>query len=141
MFLGDASVGSGYSVTAWVEAFSTPIACPRLTANQRLLSGPSVIPASCWVEGVGYSLNCPPGVSWPILSPNCSVNQRSFPGPTVIPLGMPPNVGTPYSVILPLGVTWPMRLLTGSFSENHRFLSGPVMIWTRSPPPKGSDTP
>src|SRR5258707_1196545 len=80
-----------------------PILLPIITfcwlnstsVNQRLPSGPAVIPSGTLLEvGTGNSVMEPLGLIRPILLPFHSVNQRWPSGPAVIPIGQLLEVGT-----------------------------------------------
>src|SRR5436853_7454529 len=63
-----------------------PILLPSRSVNQRLPSGPAVIPSGLLLDvGRGNSLMVPLGLMRPIWLPSCSVNQRLPSGPAVIP--------------------------------------------------------
>src|SRR5215813_8410574 len=102
-----------------------PILLPSYSVNQRLPSGPAVIPLS-WLASVrtSNSVSVPLGVIYPILLP--AVNQRLPSGPAVIPLSRLASVGTANSVSVPLGVIRP--ILLPSYSVNQRLPSGPPVI-------------
>jgi hypothetical protein len=83
-----------------------PIRLAPLSVNQRLPSGPAVIPTGFVTAVVGKgdrgnSVTSPAGVIRPIRFPISSVNQRLPSGPAVIPFGLPPAVGTRNSVTTP----------------------------------------
>ena len=71
-----------------------PIRSPNSSVNQRLPSGPAVIPTGLLpaVMPVANSVTAPAGVIRPIRLPTCSVNQRLPSGPAVIPSGPLPAV-------------------------------------------------
>src|ERR1700686_2230695 len=72
-----------------------------VSVNQRLPSGPAVIPRRTLLAvGMGYSVIVPLGVMRPIL-PILSVNQRLPSGPAVISVGVLWAVGMGNSVIIP----------------------------------------
>ena len=96
------AVGMVNSVMAWVVGLIVPILLPPYSVNQRLPSGPAVIPSgSAAAVGSGNSV-----VAWvvglivPILSALDSVNQRLPSGPAVIPTGAAAAVGVGKSVML-----------------------------------------
>src|SRR5437667_344270 len=76
---------------------------PAPSANQRLPSGPAVMPNG-WLElvGMAYSVMTPVGVILPILFPLLSVNQRLPSAPVARDRGNAPLLGTEYRV----NVTW-----------------------------------
>ena len=66
-----------------------PILLASASVNQRLPSGPAVIPAGTLsAVGIGNSVIVPLGVIRPILLPLSAVNQRLPSGPAVIPTGL-----------------------------------------------------
>src|SRR5271157_3381020 len=100
VIVGRAEVG--LIVSPELVRVSRPILLPVNSVNQRLPSGPAVIPTGPLL-GVMPALNSvtvPPGVIRPIRSPDCSVNQRLPSGPAVIkagkllPVGLMPVGGT-----------------------------------------------
>src|SRR5437899_832499 len=112
-----------------------PIALLLDSVNQRLPSGPLVIPDGKLLSvGRGNSVTFPSGVMRPMLSPLDSVNQRLPSGPGVIPCGSP-WVGRENSAITPAGVILPMALLPDSV--NQRLLSGPGVIFPGELPAPG----
>src|SRR2546427_436020 len=99
------------TVRRWYHALSSnhlsdvmrPILLPLTSVNQRLPSGPAVIPVrTLSAVGIGNSVIVPLGLMRPILLPLSSVNQRLPSGPAVIPYRTL-TVGTRNSVIVPLG--------------------------------------
>src|SRR6266700_3304691 len=77
-----------------------PILLPSTSVNQRLPSGPAVIPSGVLLPFErGNSLMVPPGLMRPILLPSISVNQRLPSGPAVIPSGLLPAVEVANSVM------------------------------------------
>src|SRR5512135_6752 len=85
------------------ENVTRPILLPFCSVNQRLPSGPAVIPVGPLLAvGSGpNSVMMPAGVIRPILLPFCSVNQRLPSGPAVIPVGRLVGVGSgPNSVMV-----------------------------------------
>src|SRR5260370_8431521 len=75
-----------------------PILSPNASVNQRLPSGPVVIPHGPLLDaGRGNSVMVPLGVMRPILLllPSSSVNQRLPSGPVVIPPRPPSTPPTP----------------------------------------------
>src|SRR5262245_13734168 len=93
-------VGTGNSVTVPVMVIR-PILLTPASVNQRLLSGPTAIPATSCVTPVGSSVIVPDGVIRPILPELYSTNQTFPAGPATIPNGSELAVGTGYSVIVP----------------------------------------
>src|SRR2546430_1940861 len=98
-----------------------PTLLPQDSVNQRLPSGPAVMPSGLLLPlggqlrlgGRGNSVITPAGVSRPKLLPPFSVNQRLPSGPTVMLSGPLSDVGLESggnSVITPAGVTRPIRL-------------------------------
>src|SRR5437763_734208 len=82
-----------------------PILLPPCSVNQRLPSGPAVIPSGPLpYVGRGNSVIMPLVLMRPILLPSGSVNQRLPSGPAVIPHGPLADVGTGNSVMFPAGV-------------------------------------
>ncbi len=72
-----------------------PIWLPSISVNQRLPSGPVVIPpGSEAAVGTGNSVTTPAVVIRPMLLPTSSVNQRLPSGPAVISRAMLLAVGT-----------------------------------------------
>ena len=71
-----------------------PILLPLYSVNQRLPSGPAVMPSG-ELEPVGivYSVNDPPVVTLPILLPLYSVNHSLPSGPCVMAYGLLDEVG------------------------------------------------
>src|SRR5206468_2776048 len=82
-----------------------PTAFPTCSANQRLPSGPAVIPRGV-LSGVGIenSMTASPGGSRPMRLPRSSVNQRAPSGPVVIDSGKLVAVGIGVSVTAPPAV-------------------------------------
>jgi hypothetical protein len=119
-----AAVGTGNSVTT--PEVILPILFPAYSVNQRLPSGPVVIPNG-WLPAVGTrnSVGAPPSVR-PILLPRASVNQTLPSGPGAIPTGPLKRVGTGVSVITPAVVMRPILLPLDS--ANQRLPSGPAAI-------------
>ena len=77
-------VGRGNSVMVPSVAMR-PILWPLFSTNQRLPSGPSVMPSGeAAAVGTGNSVKTPAGVMRPILFLPCSVNQRLPSGPEVM---------------------------------------------------------
>src|SRR5438874_2628600 len=80
-----------------------PILSPLFSKNQRLPSGPRMIPSEIlFGVGIENSVMTPCGVIRPILLPCSSINQRLPSGPQVIPVVLLPSVGTGNSWILPV---------------------------------------
>src|SRR3989440_7744882 len=79
---------------------SRPIVFPPSSANQRLRSGPAVMPNSglLLTVGSGNSLTTPAGVSWAIWFAGASGKQRWPSEQAVIPMGALEAVGTGKSV-------------------------------------------
>src|SRR5579864_4901691 len=112
------------------------------TVNQRLPSGPAVIPPGALsAVDKGNSVMIPAGVIRPILPIPGSENQRLPSGPAVISLGWSSGAalspvdwlldeGVVNSVTVPVGVIRP--ILCPCCSANQRLPSGPTVI------PKGS---
>jgi len=107
-------------------------------ANQRLPSGPAVMPKgpqnwNAQFLGKGNSVKLPAVVMRPILPSilllfplplnTSSVNQRLPSGPAVMPSGRLPGTGN--KVMLPLGV---MRPIAPALSVNQRLPSGPLVM-------------
>src|SRR5207245_4982741 len=90
------------------------------SANQRLPSGPTVIPIGP-LFGVGTSNSViePDGVMRPILLPFCSVNQRLPSGPALMLAGRLLAVGIVNSIIPPPVVMRPIWLVL--YSVNLQF--------------------
>ena len=75
-------------MSVWAQGESLPILLALCSVNQRLPSGPLVIPRGRQqVEGRANCCILPAGVMRPILFPTGSVNQRLPSGPLVIPAG------------------------------------------------------
>src|SRR5262249_39060484 len=99
------------------------------SVNQRLPSGPAVIPSGrlLAVMPVANSVTTPAGVIRSIRSLLSSVNQRLPSGPAVIPLGtLSVVIPVANSVTAPAGVTRPTRWPFDSV--NQRLPSGPAVI-------------
>src|SRR5438105_3208626 len=110
-----------------------------LSVNQRLPSGPAVMPSGSLLKvalGTGYSVKAPVTVTFPILFLLISVNHNLPSGPTVMSHGPPSGVGTAYSVKAPLVVIFP--ILLPPFSVNQRLPSGPKVIKVGSLPGVGT---
>src|SRR5258708_5070169 len=103
---------------------------PSNAVNQRLRSGPLVIPIGPQpsgypqVDGILNSVKLPVVVMRPIRFPSNSVNQRLPSGPGVMLNGTLPVVGMRNSVMLPPEVMRPMW----SDSVNQRLPSGPAVM-------------
>src|SRR6266567_149486 len=81
--------GDGLGLGDGVERLACPMLFAFSSVNQRLPSGPVVIPrGSLLLVGIGYSVMVPLGVIFPILFVLYSVNQRLPSGPVVIPRGL-----------------------------------------------------
>ncbi len=88
-----------------------PILPEPFSVNQRLPSGPAVIPQGrADAVGTANSVIDPPGVIRAILSVPASVTQRLPSEPVVIRVGRLPALKL-YVVIVPLGVIWPTTLV------------------------------
>src|SRR5258706_14523531 len=95
-----------------------PTLLTDFSVNQRLPSGPAVIPAgSAFGDGIGYSDTPPVGVTRPIafVTPG-SVNQRLPSAPAAMLNGRPAE-GIPNSVIVPVGAMRPMAMAAGAATE------------------------
>jgi hypothetical protein len=108
-----------------------PILLPLSSANQRLPSGPGVMPLGSPImrvspPGTGNSVMTPAGVIRPMPGP--AVNQRLPSGPAVMPWGPLLAVGTGNSVMTPAGVIRPILLALDSV--NQRLPSGPAVMPT-----------
>ena len=82
-------MGVANSVMAWVVGLIIPIWLAPYSVNQRLPSGPAVIPRG-WDLAVGMGNSVMAwvvGLIIPILPAPSSVNQRLPSGPVVIPQG------------------------------------------------------
>src|SRR6266571_1093479 len=80
-----------------------PILSPLFSKNQRLPSGPRVIPSGIlFGVGIGNSVITPWGVMRPILLPCSSINQRLPSAPRVIPVVWLPSVGIGNSLRCPV---------------------------------------
>src|SRR5438445_599896 len=102
-----------------------PILLPLSSVNQRLLSGPAVIPYGALLAvGAANSVTLTQVVRRPIWLRLTSVNQRLPSGPTVISFGLP-LVGGAYSVTVPVGVLFATAPLN---SVNQRLPSGRAVI-------------
>src|SRR6266581_341096 len=80
-----------------------PMLFPLNSVNQRLPSGPAVMPKGL-LSPVGMEnspVTTPAGVMRPILFPEYSVNQRLPSGPAVMPRGKVEAVGMGNSVMVP----------------------------------------
>src|SRR5207302_3196788 len=130
--------GSGAAARE-VEINMVPIRLARYSVNQRLPSGPTVIP---WMPGMLAFVGChsaivPLGVIRPIFPGLLnSTNHRLPSGPATMPSGALLRVGTVYSVITPDVLIAPIRLPDASVS--HRRPSGPVAIESGKLPADGS---
>src|SRR5262245_28209502 len=91
---------TGNSVTTCVVGLIRPI-LPPLAVNQRLPSGPAVIPqGSLWGVGRLNSVTTPEGVIRPLRLAPPSANQRLPSGPAVIPSGLLLAVGIGNSLMV-----------------------------------------
>src|SRR5436305_345732 len=80
-----------------------PILSPLFSKNQRLPSGPCMIPSEIlFGVGIGNSVITPCGVMRPILLPYSSINQRLPLGPWVIPVVLLLSVGIGNSLRCPV---------------------------------------
>src|SRR5216683_2994624 len=103
-----AEVGTGNSVIVPLGVIR-PIWFPMVSVNQRLPSGPAMMPIGPAVlpskplvpVGRGNSLMLPSGVMRPILFPWYSVNQRLSSGPAVMAERVLSAVRTENTVIVP----------------------------------------
>src|SRR5260370_1454553 len=106
-----------------------PILFPSSSVNQRLPSGPAVMPNGLQpnlcpqVVGRGNKVELPAVVMRPMLFPKAKVNHRLPSGPAVMPAFVVGGVGN--WVILPVGV---LRLMFPTTSVNHRLPSGPAVM-------------
>lgn len=72
-------------------AVQRPILLPAPSVNQRLPSGPTVMPHGVLAAvGIGYRVSVPEVVILSTVFPAFSTNQRVSSGPRVIPLGAVP---------------------------------------------------
>ena len=112
MFQGsDCSVSSGNSV--WSKGSSgsrRTMLFPISSVNQTLPSGPVVMCVGNWPMPVGNSSTTPVVVILPTWSTFSSVNQKVPSGIAVMSHGWASGVGRSYSVIVPVGVIFPIRL-------------------------------
>src|SRR5262249_1957962 len=95
--------------------------------NQRLPSGPVVMPLATSVAGKENSVILPLGVMRPMVLP-ASVNHRFPSGPAAISPEPDRTVGKANVVITPSGVTRPIV----SAASYHKLPSGPVVILNAS---------
>src|SRR5258707_14575010 len=117
------AVKSIYSYDGVINA----ILFARSSANQRLPSGPGVMPKGALGElGVGNSVIVPLVVMRPTFFPWNSANQRLPSGPAVMSKGSQFKVGTRNSVKVPFRVMRP--ILFPKNSVNQRLPSDPVMM-------------
>src|SRR5260221_581293 len=109
-----------------------PILFPSSSVNQRLPSGPAVMPNGLQpnlcpqVVGRGNKVELPAVVMRPMLFPKAKVNHRLPSGPAVMPKGPKLFVETWNSVTLPLGVMRP--IMPTLYSVNQRLPSGPAVM-------------
>src|SRR5579871_2931586 len=127
-------------ICAYLPSVRRSILLPCCSVNQRLPSGPTVIPMGKPPEvGIGNRAISPSGVRRPIAPVVLSVNQRLPSVPAAIPLGRPPGTGEGNSVTCPPGVMRPIALpvqepgAPSKHSVNQRFLSGPTVIPSAEP--------
>src|ERR1019366_621650 len=122
---GPVPLGSSISVRVPV-VLSRPMRLPECSVNQRLPSGPEVIPAGPLLEwgNLTYAIFAS-GATRPIRLPAVSVNQTAPSGPAVIRSANPPGsilkrLVAPYGVTRPIPSPW--------YSVNHRLPSRPAVI-------------
>src|SRR5438552_52127 len=111
-----------------------------VAVNQRLPSGPVVIPVGPAPPLVLNAMSVPVGVIRPIRSALVSANHRLPSGPAVMPV-VPVAIAAPNSVTVPSVVICPILVGglngRGSTSVNHKLPSGPAVMLEGAPPVKG----
>src|SRR6266851_3522627 len=107
-----------------------PMLFPKDKVNQRLPSGPAVMPKGPLLFGETWnSVMLPLGVMRPMMPTLYSVNHRLPSGPAVMLKGMLLAVGMGNPVMVPLVVIRPISFIG---VVNHRLPSGPAVMPTGS---------